>query len=264
MKAEESGDVRRGGSPFDDVHAIRATIFPRIAVEDIGRLEGMMEARWDLGPNIEGSVVIDKRNVGIVATSSFRERRIKRIRRELDQMSGGVPRWREWLELGILGHLAVGMTMWRVEIERSSHIRADIRREAKIRWGAARTKNLTHRNDEVPTKNVGKDHSQIRMVQDAPKGGVNVINMNKDIVLRVSEAVGPECLKAAKKSVAVVNCGASIGVGTRFWNVGIRRTSWIGTIGAVHAYPAFTFPSNPLKWVNKKAVQEIEEKAGKR
>jgi hypothetical protein len=55
-----------------------------------------------------------------------------------------------------------------------------------------RSEDVVSRDDQIATKNIGKDDSKIWMVEDAPKSSINVVTMLKYFIGRIGDVCTPE------------------------------------------------------------------------
>jgi hypothetical protein len=96
------------------------------------------------------------------------------------------------------------------------------------------------------------------MVEDAPEGGLNVIAVLEDILVRISNASAPELAEMTSESVLIKHRRTFIRVvSARRWNRSIDGAGRIGSIGAIHADATFPFAHRPLQGGEDEPRNEI-------
>jgi hypothetical protein len=126
-----------------------------------------------------------------------------------------------------------------------------------------RAKDLTNGNEQKAPKDVRKDNSKLRGIENPPKCGVNVIAVLQDVGKGKCNVHASKTLDMTHESQGIVHWGAGVTIivlGTG--NKSVSQTLCVRSIwpiSTVNTDAAFALADGPLDWIDHEAVNEVEQ-----
>ena len=133
---------------------------------------------------------------------------------------------------------------------------ANIGRETEVGRRIARTKYLTHGNDQKGSRDVRENDGEVWMVQDAREHCINAITVSEDVCLGTRNAKSPEARDVPiEEGVAIINEGYSSAFATEGFQVDVFEdpTGDDPLVQSMQMRASFAFSDRPLNLEKKQS-----------